>query len=34
VPARVEHGFHQVSEDLLLLVFSTPPEGSLLQAPE
>jgi cytidylate kinase len=34
VPARVEHGFHQVSEDLLLLVFSTPPEGSLPQAPE
>jgi mannose-6-phosphate isomerase-like protein (cupin superfamily) len=34
VPARVEHGWHQVSEDMLLLAFSTPPEGSVPPAPE
>jgi cytidylate kinase len=28
VPARVEHGFHSVEEDLLLLVFFAPAEGS------
>jgi cytidylate kinase len=27
VPARVEHGFHSIGEDLLLLVFFTPAEG-------
>jgi cytidylate kinase len=29
VPARVEHGFHSVAEDLLLFVFYAPPEGSV-----
>ncbi len=28
VPARVEHGFHAITEDLLLLVFFVPPEGT------
>ncbi len=28
VPARVDHGFHSVSEDLLLFVFYAPPEGT------
>jgi cytidylate kinase len=28
VPARVEHRFHSISEDLLLLVFFAPAEGS------
>jgi mannose-6-phosphate isomerase-like protein (cupin superfamily) len=28
VPARVEHRFHSVEQDLLLLVFFTPAEGS------
>jgi mannose-6-phosphate isomerase-like protein (cupin superfamily) len=27
VPARVEHNFHSITEDLLLLVFFVPPEG-------
>jgi mannose-6-phosphate isomerase-like protein (cupin superfamily) len=27
VPARVEHRFHSITEDLLLLVFFAPPEG-------
>jgi cytidylate kinase len=34
VPARVEHGFHSITEDLLLLVFFAPPEGSVAQASE
>jgi cytidylate kinase len=29
VPARVEHRFHSIEEDLLLLVFFAPPEGSV-----
>jgi cytidylate kinase len=29
VPARVEHGFHAIAEDLLLLVFFAPPEGTV-----
>jgi cytidylate kinase len=28
VPARVEHAFHSITEDLLLLVFFSPAEGS------
>ena len=28
VPAKVEHGFHGVTEDLLLLVFFAPAEGT------
>lgn len=28
VPARVEHGFHAITEDLLLLVFFAPAEGT------
>ena len=28
VPARVEHGFHSITEDLLLLVFFAPAEGT------
>jgi len=28
VPARVEHRFHSIEEDMLLLVFFAPPEGS------
>ncbi len=28
VPARVEHRFHSITEDLLLLVFFAPPEGT------
>ena len=28
VPARVEHGFHSVTEDLMLLVFFAPAEGT------
>ena len=28
VPARVEHRFHSIEEDLLMLVFFAPPEGS------
>jgi len=28
VPARVEHWFHSITEDLLLLVFFVPPEGT------
>jgi mannose-6-phosphate isomerase-like protein (cupin superfamily) len=28
VPARVEHGFHSIAEDLLLLVFFAPAEGT------
>jgi mannose-6-phosphate isomerase-like protein (cupin superfamily) len=28
VPARVEHHFHSIEEDLLLLVFFAPAEGS------
>jgi CMP/dCMP kinase len=28
VSARVEHGFHSITEDLLLLVFFVPPEGT------
>ena len=31
VPARVEHGFHGVAEDLLLFVFFAPPEGAVAQ---
>jgi CMP/dCMP kinase len=33
VPARVEHGFHSIVEDLLLLAFFAPPEGSVAEAP-
>ena len=33
VPARVEHGFHSITDDLLLLVFFAPPEGTVAQAP-
>jgi cytidylate kinase len=33
VPARVEHGFHSITEDLLLLVFFTPPEGTVGEKP-
>jgi hypothetical protein len=29
VPARVEHRFHSIEEDMLLLVFFAPPEGSV-----
>src|SRR5208282_6230180 len=28
VPARVEHKFHDIKEDLILLVVFAPPEGS------
>ena len=28
VPARVEHSFHTITEDLLLLVFFAPAEGT------
>jgi mannose-6-phosphate isomerase-like protein (cupin superfamily) len=28
VPPRVEHRFHSITEDLLLLVFFAPAEGS------
>ena len=28
VPARVEHGFHSITEDLMLLVFFAPAEGT------
>ena len=28
VPARVEHRFHSIEQDLLLLVFFAPAEGS------
>ena len=28
VPARVEHRFHSITEDLLLLTFFAPAEGS------
>jgi mannose-6-phosphate isomerase-like protein (cupin superfamily) len=28
VPARVEHRFHSIEQDLLLLVFLAPAEGS------
>jgi cytidylate kinase len=28
VPARVEHGFHSVTQDLLLLAFFSPPRGA------
>jgi cytidylate kinase len=28
VPARVEHGFHSITDDLMLLVFFAPAEGS------
>jgi cytidylate kinase len=31
VPARVEHRFHAIEEDLLLLVFFAPPEGSVVK---
>jgi cytidylate kinase len=31
VPARVEHRLHSIAEDLLLLVFYTPPEGTLAE---
>jgi cytidylate kinase len=34
VPARVEHGFHSITEDLLMLVFFAPPEGAGAQATE
>ena len=30
VPARVEHRFHSITDDLLLLVFFAPPEGSVV----
>jgi CMP/dCMP kinase len=33
-PARVEHGFHAIEEDLLLLVFFVPPEGTVTQVPQ
>jgi CMP/dCMP kinase len=33
VPARVEHRFHSITEDLLLLVFFAPPEGSVGEPP-
>jgi cytidylate kinase len=33
VPARVEHGFHSITDDLLLLAFFAPPEGSVGDAP-
>ena len=33
VPARVEHGFHSITDDLLLLAFFAPPEGTVAQAP-
>jgi mannose-6-phosphate isomerase-like protein (cupin superfamily) len=33
VPARVEHGFHSIAEDLLLLAIFAPPEGTVAQAP-
>ena len=31
VPARVEHRFHSIGEDLLLLVFFAPPEGTVVR---
>jgi cytidylate kinase len=34
VPARVEHGFHTITEDLLMLVFFVPPEGTGSRATE
>jgi mannose-6-phosphate isomerase-like protein (cupin superfamily) len=33
VPARVEHGFHSITDDLLLLAFFAPPEGSVGETP-
>jgi cytidylate kinase len=32
VPGRVEHGFRAIEEDLLLLAFFVPPEGTVTQA--
>lgn len=32
VPARVEHRLHSIAEDLLLLVFYVPPEGTVAEA--
>jgi mannose-6-phosphate isomerase-like protein (cupin superfamily) len=34
VPARVEHRFHSIADELLMLVFFTPPEGSANPAPK
>jgi len=34
VPARVEHGFHAIEDDLLLLASFVPPEGTVTQAAE
>ena len=34
VPARVEHGFHSIAEDLLLLAVFAPPEGTVAPSPE
>jgi mannose-6-phosphate isomerase-like protein (cupin superfamily) len=33
VPARVEHGFHSITDDLMLLAFFAPPEGSVGETP-
>jgi cytidylate kinase len=33
VPARVEHRFHSITDDLLLLAFFAPPEGSVVDPP-
>lgn len=33
VPARLEHRFHSIEEDLELLVLFAPPEGSLASRP-
>ena len=30
VPARMEHRFHDIAEELVLLVFWAPPEGSVV----
>lgn len=34
VPAQVEHRFHDIDEDLVLLVFFAPPEGTRAGSPE
>jgi mannose-6-phosphate isomerase-like protein (cupin superfamily) len=34
VPARVEHRFHEIDEDLVILVFFAPPEGTSAGSPE
>jgi mannose-6-phosphate isomerase-like protein (cupin superfamily) len=33
VPARVEHRFHSITDELLMLVFFAPPEGTAAPSP-